>query len=119
MKISFNGWQRIGIVLSVMWLLGFALLSESNIRQVWFSYNVDISICDAKLREWKERSGGKEGPWTQYQLAEYEQCKDTALKYYGGVVGNMFAVDVGMIIVGWIVAWLGVVSFRWIRRGFG
>jgi hypothetical protein len=118
MRLRLNGWQRIGIVLSAVWFFGFAVLSENNVRQIWFSYNIDMSICDARLQYWKDKGEGKEGPWTEYQLADYKQCRYDGYKFYRDVMGRMFAIDLGTLIAAWLVAWLGIVSVRWIRRGF-
>ena len=105
MRIKLNGRQRIGIVLSMIWFVGFAL---------WFSHATDLSICDALRREPLKNGGNENGLWTEHQLAG---CRGNVHGFYWNIVVRMFATDFGVIILGWLIAWLGIVSVRWIRRG--
>jgi hypothetical protein len=114
MRIKLNGWQRIGIVLSVIWFVGFAWVGEDGVQAVWHGFNDWVSYCS----EEQNRTGEKNAPWTKYQLENYKLCKWKGYELYGIMITERIAVDIGMIICSWLIAWLGTGVVRWIRRGF-
>jgi hypothetical protein len=100
-----NGWQRIGIVLSVLWFLGGAFWGN------------EIAIRDG-------------GSWPTLQLkwclsrpnADYSECNATFEKdYEKGIAGHWSAgllVGLVPIPIAWLLVWAVVAIVRWVRRGF-
>jgi hypothetical protein len=91
----FNGWQRIGIILSVLWLLGGTWLAQQAVYapvragySKCISLGVPLSICKAELDKGVARKK-KELP------------------------GAIAVFALGPIVLFWLIAWI----VRWVRRG--
>jgi hypothetical protein len=104
---------RIGIVLSVFWFIGFG-------GYVWFSsmqrlsdlYSLDLQACSAKFDR-------------DQNSVNYEDCLDEATERYHSRfntykerIPQLLLLDFGIMAVGWLIALLGGVITRFIRRGF-
>ena len=113
MRTRSNQWQRIGIILSVIWFIGFLLIDQNGVRQVWFSYDDDMDLCATKLHEMQKNKGLQIG-----LMKEYRKCKDDTFRLYRNAIGRILLTDGAGLIVGWTIAWWGFVSLRWIKRGF-
>jgi hypothetical protein len=80
-----NGWQRIGILLSVIWFVGFAgNFYGSQLR--FYAEKLFYLQSDANLS------------WLDLSL--------------------LLGIDLIIIALALFLAWLGVVTVRWVRRGF-
>ena len=135
--MSLNGWQRIGVVLSIIWFVGFAWYVWSSDRQHKTDFYVGrLSVCsdindmaneslsyiqDQQKRDEREAANG----------AKYEQCKKDAEEFYEEEVGGnagwgqwafgmgiLIAVDLLIIAIAWLLAWLTIRVVRWVGRGF-
>lgn len=115
-----RGWRRIGIVLSVLWFVGFPLyqLFSDHSRNLGL-YEAQTAACRHALME--DRLSGEE------QLSSrYRKCLDDAnlllrmaddgllttglplFAFFGSV----------MIFLAWLIVWGLVAVVRWVNRGF-
>jgi hypothetical protein len=107
MKLRLNGWQRIGIVVSVIWFVG-----------VWVYYYVQFeqSSQSLMLMRGEQCYAGKE--------TEQRDCLDKAITErhsraeYRKELPLFLSLDFGTVAFGWLSVWFGIVIMRWIRRGF-
>jgi hypothetical protein len=114
MQIKLSGWQRIGIVVSVVWFIGFA----GYTAYIWYNepqedvlhgrFAIARSECEQSVKD-PLNPGAEFDP----SILVRKQCFDEARSSFAK---NMIAIDVGAIVLGWLVAWLGIVITRWIRR---
>jgi hypothetical protein len=115
MKIRLNGWQRIGIVVSVVWFIGCAGYTTF----IWYNEpQEDIlhgrfaearSLCEQSVKD-PLNPDAEFDPSISVRKRCFNQSRS-------GFAKNMIAIDVGAIVLGWLVAWFGIVITRWIRRG--
>jgi len=131
MRIKLNGWQRIGIVMSVVWFFGFAgFVWIWDTRERGTFYGWQLKMCDAILSTKNEslqyltkREDRDER--ADENAAEYLSCRRSAERLFLGEMNGRYggipillAVDFGIIIFAWLVAWFVVAITRWISRGF-
>src|SRR5262245_18861318 len=83
-----NGWQRISILLSVIWFVGF-------VGFVWTDYGSQLRLYAEKL---------------------FYLQSDANLSWLD--LSLLFGIDLIIIALACFLAWLGVVTVRWVRRGF-
>jgi hypothetical protein len=105
MVMKFGGWLRIGVVLSVLWIVGYPIYSFIDERayqtclKIHTEYfpNPDLSSADIRAR-----------------------CQKTAFELTGPILANenfwilFVAVALALLILGVVIFW----TIRWIRRGF-
>ena len=102
---------RIGIVLSVIWFVGFGGYTWfSSIRRLDDLYSLDIRTCSETF------------DITQNQI-RYEDCIEEATDLYHSRfnvykerIPQLLAIDFGIIAFGWAVALFVIVITRLIRR---
>jgi hypothetical protein len=114
MRIKLNGWHRIGIVVSVIWFIGFAWSSLYQETRVKEKYGECLHIS--------EMAEGRVDEKVEKCLAEWQRLDKSILADLGkiGVMDKriLLAIDFGTVILGWLIVWCGIVVIRWIRRGF-
>lgn len=100
-----NGWQRIGVVLSVLWVIGAAIYVRSaQVQNAYSLFQMEFSAC---LNE---------------QGATIEECSNkVSLQHAMDVTANW--PDVAFfafapVIAGWLVAYVALKTFRWVNLGF-
>jgi hypothetical protein len=109
-----SGWQRIGVVISVLWLVGLPVYVLNDNNQRVYN-NVLDCITPEKL------AGG----------ATFDQVLQRCHAVYGpylswGDLARFFRDNVemstgfllGPIILLWLVGWIVLGTVRWVRRGF-
>ena len=108
-----NGWQRIGIIASVVWILGGGMgtyFSELDSASRFIAS--DHVSCDASL--WGETGDARD--------KGYKECNQQAGDAFAVALSNarLEAALVALIPVplGWGVAYLSLSLVRWVRRGF-
>lgn len=104
-QMRLNGWHRIGIVLSILWMIGGAVYERNNQRE--FAGKIaqfDYSNCLDK----------QPAPGRDCSKVIRESLEKWNKPDWGGVIYVAFA----PIVAGWIVVYLFVGIFRWIRTGF-
>src|SRR6476660_6547708 len=97
-----KGWRRIGILLSVLWFVGFglALWSYENNR-IGDIYGLSLNTCGSVLNTGIEALGGRPILDTQDKIddwdrrseanwAKYKKCKDDAGQAYGRQTDDLF-----------------------------
>jgi hypothetical protein len=107
--ISVNGYQRIGIIVSVIWALFLAVFFlNSQLEPPRRIYDGAVAICT-------------EQPW-----AERKACNDRALETFIDLSQSAKAAfwkglpiaEVATIALGWLIVYLLIWLTRWVRRGF-
>ena len=115
-----RGWRRVGIVLSVIWFLGFGaflFVQPSDGAKAYAR-----TYCDAHRMIDRYRDNNPH-EWTAADIAE---CVSAAILKYDGerprdllnVAAGVLAADLLMIGLGWLIAWGCIAVGRWIHRGF-
>jgi hypothetical protein len=108
-----RGWRRIGIVLSILWFVGFGFFiwSRTTSDAADF-YGHQLRFCYAILD-------------TDKNWPNYERCKDDAAKLFSFTFDQnvkgipiLIGVDLASVAIGWLLVWCVVAIVRWIRRGF-
>jgi hypothetical protein len=126
-----NGWQRIGIVLSIIWLIGFGAYNWRYEEQ-FGEYSSDYSIkallntrfdrARYQCRQnWVVQSDLKEkdNPFARYSdEVPFEVRKRCFDESHGIYLTDMFAVGFGIVVFCWLFAWSITVVTRWVGRGF-
>ncbi|MGO9358661.1 MAG: hypothetical protein ACLP1D_13465 [Xanthobacteraceae bacterium] len=113
MHINLEGWQRVGIAVSVVWFIGFLFVGDYSTRWFWYSYGIEKSVCEEKFGiTWKDESKSD----IDASRAGFEKCRTEARNAFLGAIGKIVAKDLGAIVLGWLVAWLGIVAMRRVRR---
>lgn len=111
-----GGWQRIGIVASVIWFFagGFvgnklAIDEASAKTSFWF----ESCVAGNKLKF------GEDGPYQKVWTPCWDQY---APEYVKNAEGHWWvALGFGLIPIpiAWLLGWLFITTSRWVARGFG
>jgi hypothetical protein len=128
-----RGWRRIGIVLSIIWFVGFGFfLWRSTLEGhlellrnglhtcgVIYEMQTDTTHSVTNDDERNRRYAANDAKW--------KQCQDGAEASYrrgvqdlrtGTFWGVLIAFDAGTLLIAWFVVWIVVLVVRWIGRGF-
>ena len=111
--VKVNGWQRIGIIASVVWILGaWVHTFDSQIDSDSKGIASTHVVCDSNL-------AGKTGDaWTK----GFEECNKQATDSIAEAMTNarLDAAFVGLVPVplGWGFTYLVLFLVRWVKRGF-
>jgi hypothetical protein len=105
MRVGLNGWQRIGIVVSIVWVIGGFLWGnyvsiEQNAQPAVEHYQTCLSLHSDKKPDCAQRFG-----------TEYEE----AIKYHWLEAATFALVPIP---VAWLLIWALVAIVRWIGHGF-
>jgi hypothetical protein len=110
-----SGWQRIGIVASILWFFvgGFignkAALDEAGAKT---SAQLDQCVAANKMRL------GEDGPYDQVWTPCWRQFDANFLRHADGHWWAALAVALIPIPIGWLLGWGLLFTGRWIRGGF-
>jgi hypothetical protein len=126
-----RGWRRIGVVLSVMWLVGFgAYLWVSSVGQIDDFYAYQFGSCYRIANSDNDRlqyieDEGERLAQRDANLQKQQRCEADALDVYTQQYADLrqgvpvlIAIDLGTVAFSWFMAWFIVLVVRWIRRGF-
>jgi hypothetical protein len=116
MRIKLNGWQRIAIVVSLIWFLGFFQYQwNSRVQGVRDLYELESIACYEKSSGYAEKQ--------EEEDLKREKCRDKASADHDHNFGEaraeipwLLAADLVTVVFGWLVAWIVVSITRWIRR---
>ena len=98
-----HGWQRVGVVLSILWAIGAAIFVRSvQVKNGHSLFQMDFGDC--------LRSSTIEACSNKFSL---QHAMDITA-YWPDVAFFAFA----PVIAGWIVAYIALKTFRWIKVGF-
>jgi hypothetical protein len=103
-----NGWQRIGIVMSVAWAIGGPIYLEHEARKdAQEVFSRTYSSCRDVLSN---------DPNDCFRRAS-EQA-DLVPRYTADQRANQVAAALGPVALGWLLVYALVYLMRWIRAGF-
>jgi hypothetical protein len=101
-----NGWQRIGVILSILWILGAAMHERNGqIELATMMAQSDREACSKSLAI-AECSKSLDDKFTEHLALNSNRLE------------NIAAASLIPALLGWLFAWLAVVVYRWVRVGF-
>jgi hypothetical protein len=110
-----GGWQRIGVVVSVAWLLvgGFfgnklAIDNAGSLTSLWFDGCVAAN----------KRQFGEYGPYEKVWTPCWSEYNPQFMKNAEGHWWVALAFAVIPLPIAWLLGWLVIATTRWIGRGF-
>jgi hypothetical protein len=113
-----SGWQRIGVVISVLWLLGLSIYFvadayKNSTKYADFLENVCMAGRHDSSPEGKRAldecfSNAIQAGGTEFRAEVAQTFKDVFL----------WIILLGPIILLWLVGWIVLGTVRWVRRGF-
>jgi hypothetical protein len=114
MRIKLNGYQGIGILVSVIWFIGCAgytgyILYNEKQDDVLHGRLAEIrSLCEQNVKD-------PLNPDAEFDpsILVRKRCFNEARSNFAK---NMLAISFGTVFFGWLLAWFGIVISRWIRR---
>jgi hypothetical protein len=104
-----NGWQRIGIVLSVLWAIGAWLYMEAAAFKA--AQEAMTVISDMCIRNKTDRNDFDFKPC-------FDQANDIRQTTFGDWSAWAWPVALVPIPIIWVLVYLLLSVVRWIRRGF-
>jgi hypothetical protein len=120
-----KGWRRLGIVLSVLWFVGFGgWLWFSEVDRHSKSHMDQLTNC-FQIESLKRGAIRWDDPQRDEKIAEiateHRACMDEAGEFFmrpRPYAWVLILIDAGVLAVFWLVAWLTVVVGRWVAAGF-
>jgi hypothetical protein len=107
MRVRLNGWQRIGIVLSVLWIIVAGLWANyQSIQQRTQTLEFLFQTCVA---------------FHNFNYNDPDCLRDFNAQYLGAIKGQWVDTAIVALVpipIAWLLAWIVFVVVRWIRRGF-
>jgi hypothetical protein len=126
--LSVSGWQRIGVILSVLWFVGFGVfMFEDEISRLSDSHVRQLGNCNKIAefeRQWFLR---RDDPAYATKDAEVQRkldkCRDDVSAYFmkQDPLSNLWIlllIDLASIALAWLLVWIVVSLVRWVSRGF-
>jgi hypothetical protein len=126
-----RGWRRIGIVISLVWFLGFGVwLWTATAEEQARPYKEGLKHCGRML---DIANDGLQylpvGPARDKQqsdnFADYLKCReDESVRWTSNrsemktQIAVVLGADIASIALAWLVVWLITVLVRWVARGF-
>lgn len=126
-----SGWKRIGLVVSVIWFIGFGgYLWVSGVGHMSDFHMSQLKMCGTimdvanealqYIPKLEDRQKRQDENWSKY-----EDCQKRAGELFSQsfeqqrkAIPILLAIDFGTILFGWFVAWGLTAIVKWIRRGF-
>ena len=114
MRIKLNGYQGIGILVSVIWFIGVAgytgyiLYNEKQDDVLHRRFAEVRSLCEQSVKD-PLNPNAELDPSISVRKRCFNEARPSFAK-------NMLAINFGTVVFGWLVVWLGIVINRWIRR---
>ena len=100
-----NGWQRMGLVLSVLWALGAAIYERNEqVKSADALYQLKAQACFTGQADTTKECLNKVS--LQDAMDATANWADVAFYAFGPVIA------------GWIVTLIAISTFRWISAGF-
>jgi len=132
--MAIKGWGRIGIVLSVIWFLGFGVflfahptleaeLHGRRLQNCYLIYGGSIEEEDA--RKYASDADDMIRHWMPDIEARRKECETKASLWYDNNkqsnyarLAEIVALNLLSIALAWLVAWGCIAVGRWVHRGF-
>jgi hypothetical protein len=127
--MAINGWQRIGIVLSIIWFFAYSIIlwsSGSADRLELYeirksncadTFNADNEVSRPSESDYDKRLGEKRNELRQCEKAAAVAFRSelrTARQNIPVLLANVIA----SIVLAWGVVWSVIGIVRWVKRGF-
>ena len=127
--MKLNGWQRIGVVVSVLWAIGAGIAEWRSIVDHSYDYFSKSSVwCGMEASSAKNTAEILSRDIVAALEAEknaFSNCTRRALEtsaemreFNGKAALSILAVSFLPIVFGWLLAFFGIKIFRWVRAGF-
>lgn len=117
MKI--NGWQRIGIVASLLWALGAGVYERNKTLENATNYYLSVTT-DLCPQIAKDTVAVDETEHASYLKCLIKTAKEAeSMKALTGEsILKLLPFSFVPVVAGWLLAYLSLMTFRWIRVGF-
>jgi hypothetical protein len=103
--MKLNGWQRIGVVVSILWAIGAAIFErKSQVDPVNEQFVIQLQQCSHPIAN------------ECFNLAAKQRSELIAWDFSG--VSNILFASLGPIVVAWLTAYLAIKAFFWVKAGF-
>jgi len=102
-----NGWQRIGFVLSILWIL------TTGPVHYWEKSGVELDIRDTRNSICESYKKTKENRKECIETSEY-----LAKERINHIKGESLIISFGFIPFFWLITYFMVLIAKWIRNGF-
>lgn len=104
-----RGWRRIGVILSVLWFVGFGFFVWSyEVRQNATWYSSTLSLCYAMSNDTDRKTC----------LADVSKVFSDQFDQNVRALPLLIGADLAVIAVGWLLVWCVVLLARWVLKGF-
>jgi hypothetical protein len=125
-----SGWRRLGVVLSVLWFVGFGgWLWTSSMRGYQDFYDFELRNCFAMTNMKRDALRADEPQYDQKSakiMSEDKACTDSADESYSRELDKLYsqeiwvllAIDVALLALFWLLAWIVVAVGHWVLAGF-
>ena len=117
MSIRLNRWQVIGMILSIIWFVGFAAWGwNDSIGAIRHNFTNGLNECRRD-----QLSRLSDADWAQFQqcLDQQRLLFEKEFESDRKAIPVLLSIDVLAIVFAWLVAWVIVGIGRWLkRRGF-
>jgi hypothetical protein len=108
-----SGWQRIGIILSCVWVLGAGFYQRNaDIRAADEFSHLSFNICTEREHIRQQRDPNYSGNCVEDAVTDYQIWLE-------GSWGNVAFAAFVPIPVAWMLAYLVLAIARWVSAGFG
>ncbi len=130
MVFHLSGWQRIGVILSALWFVGFGVFMfehEMSGHSTFWDWQLDICVKIAEMqREPLQPTHPTDYARRDAQIQrDLKNCSDRASDFFTEQSGKLWSniwvlllVDAATIVLAWMLAWIVVSLVRWVSRGF-
>lgn len=121
MKLRLNGWQRIGVVLSVLWGIGAAYYESNaiNARET-AAISDQVELLRRICRMEQDQAITESRPFNRDCVEEFRKNVDDFLRNpaFRESRWSIALAALVPILFGWLLAYSLVGLFKWIRAGF-
>ena len=116
-----NGWQRIGIVASLLWALGAGVYERNRTDEKATEYSLYVTgnLC----LQIAKQTVTVDGPETETDL--YLKCviktheeAESMRALTGESILKLLSFSFVPVVAGWLLAYLSIMTFQWVRVGF-
>jgi hypothetical protein len=126
-----KGWRRVGIVLSVIWFVAFgSYLWSSGVSSMGQFHRQQLEGCyqiltaDNEALQYIQKPEERDKRQATY-WAKFQKCQVEAGNFFTrqfneqkAAIPLLLAIDLGTILIAWLLIWFVVVVLRWVGKGF-